>query len=526
MAGFAAGLIGSYAKTLIDKHKAERDREDKAKEAELGLIQTAMNSGQLPPDQMKAAFERSEEIINEYTGKKSKGQFSLKNLIGQFPDTQQPKQQAQTGGTPTPAPASKPSVSLGQPPARAGAQASTATAQPSAGGVNLGAPPSRGTFNPTFQSKADIISQDDLAAARAKNRAADEETKAQIKSASQAYMQAFPKASQADLFNNVIAPMYGIKPPLKTETKQVQDKNSPTGWSWRTADMSTGQQIGQNVPGAPPPASEKATSADQKKEDIIAGYMKHGMTREQATARYEKESATQFTQKGQPTTTTTTTTAPSVAYDPVTGKAVTGPAITRETSTTRSKGGAQALGVGQSVLTANGTPKREPLPYALPKEAATAIRKAQDSYEDANSRYTVMKDTLAKIKNDPNMAAQGDILILSNHIGMTWSAQKGGRIPITIWNEARTARPWLQGIDVKIQGGFVTGAILTPQQRAQMIDLADEQRRVAQNRVLNEQVRYGLMVKVTPLKGPSAGTVGYVTKQYLAEHSSDYKQIP
>lgn len=526
MAGFAAGLIGSYAKTLIDKHKAERDREDRSKEAELGLIQTAMNSGQLPPDQMKAAFERSEEIINEYTGKKSKGQFSLKNLIGQFPDTQQPKQQAQPGGTPTPAPASKPSVSLGQPPARAGAQASTATAQPSAGGVNLGAPPSRGTFNPTFRSPADVAYDIAKKQTKAKLDAEDDEKKKQFGAAMQEYMKDNPGATPAQALQYA-GPIIGLKNPTHAHPISYKGANGDKMPGWQDEN---GQVYGQNGDAIPNAvlwtAPNKPTASDQKKEDIIAGYMKQGMTREQATARYEKESATQFTQKGQPTTTTTTTTAPSVAYDPVTGKAVTGPAITRETSTTRSKGGAHALGVGQGVLTANGTPKREPLPYALPKEAATAIRKAQDSYEDANSRYTVMKDTLAKIKNDPNMAAQGDILILSNHIGMTWSAQKGGRIPITIWNEARTARPWLQGIDVKIQGGFVTGAILTPQQRAQMIDLADEQRRVAQNRVLNEQVRYGLMVKVTPLKGPSAGTVGYVTKQYLAQHSADYKQIP
>lgn len=509
MASFISSLVGGYANTLIQKHKQERDREDKAKEAELGLIQTAINSGQLPPEQMKAAFERSEEIINEYTGKKSKGEFSLANLIGRFPDTNQPKQSATPAASPpSVAPASKPSVSLGAPPARP-------TASASMGGVNLGTPPARGTFSPNFQSQADIISQNDLAAARAKNQAADEAQKAQIKSASQAYMQAFPKASQADLFNNVIAPMYGIKPTTKVDVKQIADANSPTGWSWGFYDTTTGQQIRSPQTGAPAPTSTKPTADEQRKQDMISDYMElTGKSQQEATKWYDTQVVKQMNQKGEPTTTTTT----------VVENTPQGPSVSRQTTVTRGKGGAQALGVGGDVLTPNGTPKHEPLPWAVPKEGETAIRKAQDSYEDANSRYTVMKDTLAKIQADPMMASQGDILILSNHIGMTWSAQKGGRIPITIWNEARTARPMLQGVNVKIQGGFVTGAILTPQQRTQMVDLADEQRRVAQNRLLDEQVRYGVMVKVSPLKGPDAGKVGYVLKKDF--DPSAYKQVP
>lgn len=510
MGSFLSSLVGGYANTMLQRHKEERDREDKEREAELGLIQAAMNSGQLPPDQMQAAFKRADEIIHEYTGKGKgkKGGFSLGNLIGRFSDV---GGEGQGGAAATGATAAPPSkVSLGTPPARSGTSSQT--------GVNLGAPPQRGSepFSPTFRSQADVISENELAQVRAQTKAMDERQKAEIKSATDAYMQAFPQASKADVFNNVIAPMYGIKPPLKTETKQVEDKNSPTGWSWRTSDMNTGQQIGQNVLGAPPPTSEKQTSADQKKEDIIAGYMKQGMSRQQAEEKYQKESAKQFSQKGEPTTSTST------VVESVEG----GPAITRQTSTTRSKGGAQALGVGHSVLGPDGTPKHEPLQFAPPKEGRAAIRKDQDAYEDAKARYTVMKDTMEKIRKDPNAAGQGDILILSNHIGMTWSAQKGGRIPITIWKEAQSARPFLQGIQVKIQGNAVTGAVLSPEQRQYMVDLADEQTRVAQAKLLDEQVRYGIMVKVQPTKGPNAGKTGYIPKEKFDADPTAYKKIP
>lgn len=493
MASFLSALVSGYAGKLIQKHKEERDREDKEKQAELQLIQTAMASGQLTPDQMNAAFSRSEEILQEYGGKGKKNGISLANLVGRFSDTNQNQK----------APAAAPQRG-----------AAPATPQPK---VNLSAPPSRGTFSPTFQSQANVISQNDLAAARAKNQAATEEQKAEIKSASEAYMKAFPKATQADLFNNVVAPMYGIKPPVKSETKKIQDLNSLSGWSWITRDTTTGQQIGAIQTGAPPPSSERPTTGEQRKQEMINDYMElTGKSQAEATQWYDSQIVKQMNQKGEPTTSTSTT----VQTTPQ------GPAITQQTTTTRGKGGAQALGVGQNVLTPNGTPKHTELSWAVPKEGRTAIRKAQDAYEDANARYTVMKDTLAKIQKDPQAAGQGDILILSNHIGMTWSAQKGGRIPITIWNEARKSRPFLQGVQVKLEGGFVTGAILTPQQRQYMIDLADEQRRVAQTKVLDEDVRYGVKYKVMPTKGPNAGQVGYISREEYDANPGIYKKVP
>jgi hypothetical protein len=505
MASFISSLVGGYANTLIQKHKEERDREDKSKEAELALIQSAINSGQLPPDQMRAAFERSEEIINEYTGKKSKGQFSLKNLIGQFPDTNQQK--------------TSPAASTSAAPQNRTAAASPAAAQPK---VSLGAPPARqgtpaapagASFSPQFQDPTDM----EVQRTRKIFNEQSSERQDEIKQASKAYKQAFPNATPADIYRDVVAPKLGLKEPIKAETKQIKDKNSPTGWSWRTSDMNTGQQIGQNVLGAPPPASEKPTTAEENKENIIQARMAaRGETHAQAELWYDKNLSKQFEQKGQPTTSTSTT----VQTTPQ------GPAVTQQTTTVRGKGGAQALGVGQDVLTPSGTPKHNELQWAVPKEGRTAIRKAQDAYEDANARYAVMKETLAKIQKDPQAAGQGDILILSNHIGMTWSAQKGGRIPITIWNEARKSRPFLQGLQVKIEGGFVTGAILTPQQRQYMIDLADEQSRIAHAKELDEEVRYGVMFKVTPVKGPDAGKIGYISRQAYEANPGIYKKVP
>lgn len=151
MSLFLSSLVGSYAGTLIQKHKEERDRQDKEREAELGLIQSAMRSGQLSPDQMNAAFKRSEEIISEYTHKK-KGGFSLGNLIGKFQDV---------GGQPQAGAA----ATSGRRPA-GGAAATAPAAQPPAK-VNLGQLPSRSSSFMLSLPQSDQI--DDSSSTRANN---------------------------------------------------------------------------------------------------------------------------------------------------------------------------------------------------------------------------------------------------------------------------------------------------------------------------------------------------------------------
>ena len=143
---------------------------------------------------------------------------------------------------------------------------------------------------------------------------------------------------------------------------------------------------------------------------------------------------------------------------------------------------------------------------AIKREARKDIRQYQTVEFGARDRLNIMERTLERIKKDPTQAAQGDVLLVANHIGMTLGLQKGARITRAIWEEAKRARPWYQSVIVTFTGGALTGASLSSQQRQQMVSLAQEQMEVAKERTRLVRDTYkDLFEGKDPLTGMKAG---------------------
>lgn len=92
--------MGSYSDALRSKHKEEREKEEKAKDAELGVLKEAVASGRLTQEGIEAAFGRMEELTSTggKGGKGKKGGFSFKSLIGQFGDVGKQQNKTLSGG--------------------------------------------------------------------------------------------------------------------------------------------------------------------------------------------------------------------------------------------------------------------------------------------------------------------------------------------------------------------------------------------------------------------------------------------
>lgn len=91
MASFFSALLGSYSQTAFAKKQAELQREDQAKQNEIGVLSTAMSSGKLTDEGYEAAMNRVEELT---ATKGKKGQQPmirtvLQKLRGQIPKDEQ-----------------------------------------------------------------------------------------------------------------------------------------------------------------------------------------------------------------------------------------------------------------------------------------------------------------------------------------------------------------------------------------------------------------------------------------------------
>jgi hypothetical protein len=109
------------------------------------------------------------------------------------------------------------------------------------------------------------------------------------------------------------------------------------------------------------------------------------------------------------------------------------------------------------------------------------VETASEAAMDADNRYYIM------MRNIQQPSAQGDIALLFNHIGMTLGAQKGARITDAEIRKAMTARSLPQDLLGKLESwgvmGYLTGrkdlppgGFLTPEQRTNMLQLAQEMR--------------------------------------------------
>lgn len=91
---------------------------------------------------------------------------------------------------------------------------------------------------------------------------------------------------------------------------------------------------------------------------------------------------------------------------------------------------------------------------------------------DSAERFNVMARNYQDALKDHDQQAM--LSLLANHLGMTMGLQKGSRLTRDIIHEAEQSRPWLQGLQAKFdKNGYLTGVVLTPQQMAQMMTLAE-----------------------------------------------------
>jgi hypothetical protein len=89
---------------------------------------------------------------------------------------------------------------------------------------------------------------------------------------------------------------------------------------------------------------------------------------------------------------------------------------------------------------------------------------------DSAERYHVMLDAQDRGNKGDQ---QADVNLVANHLGMTMGLQKGARITRDAWTEAMQSAPWLQRVAARFdKNGYLSGVVLTPQQRAQMVELA------------------------------------------------------
>lgn len=214
----------------MQKHDKEMEEKKQKTQAELSVLKTAVETGQLTPEAQAAAFHRMEEIVSEYGGGsgKKKGGFSLGNLIGRFGDTGgQGGQQKQGGGQ----------GQQGKATNTSGAGSSPGTSPTPSGG-----PPTRGqmfgpgSFKPQV-SKEDQISAEEKARAKARFMAEDEETKKRIHDAATEYRKANPQASDRDVYDNVTAPMLGIKTEKKESGEEEKRKQEVKDFQLAHPDM-------------------------------------------------------------------------------------------------------------------------------------------------------------------------------------------------------------------------------------------------------------------------------------------------
>lgn len=112
------------------------------------------------------------------------------------------------------------------------------------------------------------------------------------------------------------------------------------------------------------------------------------------------------------------------------------------------------------------------------REARKAVNAAQSTVDDAIDRMKTMDQNLVDLvqttqAGHPNQ--QAALSLVANHIGMTLGLQKGARITKAVWDEAQASAPWLSRIGAKwSDDGYLTGLNITPEQGKQMVALAHQ----------------------------------------------------
>lgn len=163
------------------------------------------------------------------------------------------------------------------------------------------------------------------------------------------------------------------------------------------------------------------------------------------------------------------------------------------------------------------------------------VGKSFDDFENSQSRFDLMTNSYQKAMADPGNQ-QAQLLLLTNHIGMTLGAQKGARITQAILDEAKASGYLDERIEAHFgPDGVMTGVVLTPRQMAQMMDLAKDKLMADGNKVqqmemyFNTQGGQRATPRLTPpannaAKAPPTPRPGYKIQQN--RKTGEYREVP
>lgn len=224
MGAFWSSLVGTYSEKMLQRHTAEKKEHIGALTAQLDTLVNAAASGTVKPEYMDQVKEQINTLQDEIAGKKSKGGFHLSNLIGKFQDVggstdpgaarkqnQPAKGGAGTTGAAVAAPGAVPAV--GQPPTRQS---------------GVGEPPTRASFGEIMtkgtRSKADMISEEEIARTKARISTMDEADKKKIADAATEYKKAHPEATDREVYDKVVGPLTGIKVEDGSERERIKQE--------------------------------------------------------------------------------------------------------------------------------------------------------------------------------------------------------------------------------------------------------------------------------------------------------------
>lgn len=536
MGGFLQGLIGGYADRLKTKRDEDYALQEKDRDNRISYVKAAIASGQLTSEAMDAAVDELDQLTS--VGNRKKGVKNiggggdiLRRLLGQFTvqSNEPQKFEDRVRGSSTGTGAGEPDTSvMGEPPQRRATtspteaqsdiaaqepEAEPPAAVPQAGGqtATLGEPPARKAGH-VFKTAEDIRAEkvgDAEALARAKDKI---ERDIRARDLTEA-LDRINKA-QTPEEKQIIAGLYGVT--LKTPNLQHIAVELPNGDIRAAAfDPQSGSYLnpdtGEPFLGARP--YSKPATAEQKKEDLIRAYMNTNpnVTREQAQKWADQQMVTQEANKSTPPARITIT--------PTEGGGAAVSAITGQEGPAQATAQRILQGIGGDAAAKQPPP---PLNMQIPTEGRAAVRTSETLFQDAKLRYNLMTTNLKRSEEDPNYGGQGDILLLFNHIGMTLSAQRGARITEAEIRRAISARDIPEGLLAMWEARTDRGKFLSPEQRREMVTLADEMLRETQKRMLDEEYRYGVVTKVQDANG----RVGYWRTDDLRNMPNTYKRLP
>ena len=131
-------------------------------------------------------------------------------------------------------------------------------------------------------------------------------------------------------------------------------------------------------------------------------------------------------------------------------------------------------------------------PTPVPANVFGELNKNLEDARSADTRFRVMSDSVpAALHGDQ----QAMVNILTNHLGMTMGLQKGARITKDLYKEAEFSAPWLARVQAHFDNdGYLTGAVLTPEQIHTMVGLGQDRRMRQWQQAADAAKTYGMPI--------------------------------